>query len=1142
MATTQQVSAHKKLFVKYIPAQNMVASMVFFFLWGALAGWVALAESGPPIRCRNIPNSIGYPNSSTWAAFNTSISGRLINAVPTAKYCATLVGGCTDAQWTSSVFRGSIPGSMCQTNWEQGYDLTPPSVCLRNGTTCGQGDVSLYSVEAETIEDIQTAVKFASQHDLRLAVKSSGHDYLGRSTAPYSLLIRVVNFKQITFTEDFIVENRQLGPAVTFGSGVYAHELYAQMKTAGRIAVAGVASTVAPGGGQIQGGGHSALSPALGLVSDNALEFKVVDARGELLHVNNISHPDLFYALRGGGAGSWGVIISTTVRTFPSFNATLSTLYLGAESNAAAAELAALHASRIFDWDSVNAGQYFWLLKNAADAADPDAPSAFVVLTYLPNTTVEQSEALLMPFFNASLSLPGVLLVEKQALYSDINNILFSSDDSIGTNVFMGSRLIPDSLYRHSPERVRTVYKHLLDDGATAILGHMIVLPNQFADSASLEQINSARRRFQTVQLPVLEQLSGPHAGSYSNEADNEPSFQTTFFGPNYGQLSAIKAKYDPNDLFIVAAGVAVVEMPVAQQPSDDKMLCGQNRAAQNDHPHTFLRSISRAVAGSERTFYPLSEFSGRLVNVVPSAKYCADVGCTDAQWASATFRGTIPGAMCQPNWEQGYDFDPPSLCLRNDTTCGQGNVPLYSVEAEIVDDAAVRFASKYDLRLVVKSSGHDNLGRSTAPNSLLLRVTKFKQITLVNDFVVAGERLGPAVTFGSGVYARELYAHTKLQGRIAVAGSASTVAPGGGQIQGGGHSALSPALGLVSDNALGLILSLHHAAFNIMKEFSVVDAAGDLLQVNSASHPDLFYALRGGGAGSWGVLISTTVRTYPTFNATFTSITLSALNNAIVSQLASLHASHIFDWDSVNAGQYFYILKDTNDATNPDAPSAFLLLTYMANTTLEQSSALLDPFIDASLAIPGVSLADHRTRHADINEILAAADDTVAVNLYMGSRFVPEALYRDSPEKVGVVYKQLLDNGTTAILGHIVAGGQVSRNAHINSAVHPGWRTAKTHILLVNRFEDSTSLDEIRSIRERFQQAQLPVLEQLSGHDAGSYSNEADIEPAFQTTFFGPNYARLSAIKGKYDPNDLFIVAAGVGSERWDQWGICRR
>ena len=74
------------------------------------------------------------------------------------------------------------------------------------------------------------------------------------------------------------------------------------------------------------------------------------------------------------------------------------------------------------------------------------------------------------------------------------------------------------------------------------------------------------------------------------------------------------------------------------------------------------------------------------------------------------------------------------------------------------------------------------------------------------------------------------------------------------------------------------------------------------------------------------------------------------------------------------------------------------------------------------------------------------------------------------------------------------------------------------------------------------FKRIQLPILEQLTGPNAGAYSNEADcFEDDFQSTFFGNNYERLSAIKIKYDPTDLFIVKAGVGSERWDTGGFCR-
>ncbi|KAF7330615.1 FAD-binding domain-containing protein [Mycena sanguinolenta] len=456
---------------------------------------------------------------------------------------------------------------------------------------------------------------------------------------------------------------------------------------------------------------------------------------------------------------------------------------------------------------------------------------------------------------------------------------------------------------------------------------------------------------------------------------------------------------------------------------------------------------------------------SGRLVTVVPSAKFCTTLpggACTDDQWESALFRSTIPGAMDLVNWEQqrpqGYDLRPPSLCLRNGTTCGQGDVPLYAVEAETVADiqAAVKFSSAHNLRVAVKSSGHDLLGRSTAPSSLLIHTHKFQNISFV----------GSTMTVGSGVYAKTVYEQGKANGKIAVGPVAATVCLGGGWVQGAGHSALSPALGLGADNAV---------------EFEIVVASGELLKVNQKSHPDLFYALRGGGAGSWGVIISATFHVYPTFNATSSAIVLATENNTVLASLVTLHAEHVFDWDS--------------DFT-----------------------------------------------YGNINDALFADDDSVGFNAVSGSRLIPAATYRDSPSTVGEVFKKLLESGETEILGLMVAGGKVAENAHISSAVHPAWRTAKMHLLSGGTWDDSASLAEIDQIRHLFQKVHLPIIEEIAGPNAGAYSNEADVlEPNFQTTFFGPNYGKLSAIKSKYDPNDLFIVGAGVGSERWDEWGLCR-
>ncbi|KAJ7776712.1 FAD-binding domain-containing protein [Mycena olivaceomarginata] len=507
----------------------------------------------------------------------------------------------------------------------------------------------------------------------------------------------------------------------------------------------------------------------------------------------------------------------------------------------------------------------------------------------------------------------------------------------------------------------------------------------------------------------------------------------------------------------------------------------------------------------------------GRLVQAVPTAKYCTSLPggtCTDAQWTSALFRSINPGSMID-----GYDLKPP-LCLRNATTCGQGNVPIFSVEAQSAADiqATVRFAGYNNLRLVVKSSGHDVLGRSTAPYSLLIRTAGLQNISMIDEFFVGTQNTGPAVTIGSGVHTQTLYQVMKANGKIVVVPTAATVCPAGGYVQGAGHSALSPLFGLAADNVL---------------EFHIVVASGELLRVNSISHPDLFYALRGGGAGSWGVIVSATFRTFPAFDETFSVIEIAASSNAAMGALATVHAQHIFDLEPVRAGQYFYVFAGTPNATS----LTLQLLTHIPNTTAAQAAALLAPFRNAALALPDVSLLAEEYTVQNVNDALFLADDGAGNNMVVGSRLIPASVLRDSPDTVGKVCEQLLNAGAL----ECVVSDDVAANANIRSAVHPAWRTAKTHLLTGSFWTDQTPLAEIDVLRKKFQTTQLPIMEQLSGKHGAAYSNEADVnEPHFQTTFFGPNYAKLTGIKAKYDPHDLFIVAAGVGSERWDEWGLC--
>jgi len=67
----------------------------------------------------------------------------------------------------------------------------------------------------------------------------------------------------------------------------------------------------------VQGGGHSLLSNTLGLGADRALQFKVVTPDGQYLTANACQNQDLFFALRGGGGGTFGVVMEMTTRVEP---------------------------------------------------------------------------------------------------------------------------------------------------------------------------------------------------------------------------------------------------------------------------------------------------------------------------------------------------------------------------------------------------------------------------------------------------------------------------------------------------------------------------------------------------------------------------------------------------------------------------------------------------------------------------------------------------------------------------------------------------------------------------------------------------------------------------------------------------------
>lgn len=165
-----------------------------------------------------------------------------------------------------------------------------------------------------------------------------------------------------------------------------------------------------------------------------------------------------------------------------------------------------------------------------------------------------------------------------------------------------------------------------------------------------------------------------------------------------------------------------------------------------------------------------------------------------------------------------------------------------------------------------------------------------------------------------------------------------------------------------------------------------------------------------------------------------------------------------------------------------------------------------------------------------------------------LGSRLISRELL-STPEGVGQLtnaLKTLSELGSRTLLGHFVAPPP---NVEVDSAAHPAWRKAITHIVVPLEWNAGDSFEYQEEVKRNMTDVMVPLLKELdldpnTGRQTmGAYVNEADKEePDWQDSFWGSKYGRLRLIKDKYDPNGVFWCRPCVGSEDWDFEGICKK
>ncbi|KAI7370077.1 FAD/FMN-containing isoamyl alcohol oxidase MreA [Hortaea werneckii] len=537
-------------------------------------------------RCKVYPGDPAWPSLGEWDLLNKTLDGVLIKGVPAADVCyfnGTArhdKGACVKlaANWTSSYAHLDDPIEMFSPVY-QGLTCQPPSWYDSGG--CTQGGYPTYTVNVSTTAQLQVAVNFARNQGLRFVIKNTGHDFSGKSGGAGSLSVWVHNLKDIAYIPSYNDATTDYnGPAFKAGAGVQVYEIYAAARDHGLVTVGGEGQTVGAMGGYVQGGGHSPLSSLLGMAADQVLNYEVVTADGRFVTANAKENPDLFWALRGGGGSTFGVVTSAVIKAHPDMKVTSTTFSFGTNSVSHEAFWAGFRAYLNYFPTNVAHGtySYFFILPSSNDLTFLMQPF------FAPNMSKTDTEKLLAPWIN-DLSELGIDIKPEYKEYStfwDAWNASFPLEAIEKTHVASASRLWPrtnwdnetilnttfDAIRSSAEAGLTTIAFNQAPTWAaggkqnTAVnpawretLCHMISSVS-WPKYASAEEQMEIRHNFTFNHMQRWRDAS-PGAGSYLSESDRlEPNFQWAFYGSYYPKLLDLKRKFDPKNVFWAATAV----------------------------------------------------------------------------------------------------------------------------------------------------------------------------------------------------------------------------------------------------------------------------------------------------------------------------------------------------------------------------------------------------------------------------------------------------------------------------------------------------------------------------------------------------------------------------------------------------------
>lgn len=258
-----------------------------------------------------------WPSAPQWQALNSSVGGRLRNE--TGKLDACVSGTVSACNALQAIMANN-------------YNSTDMNLIHATGNYLlfdGFKDSADIVVYASNAADIATVINFTQQNKLRLVVKNTGHDWYGRTLANPALELNTHNMQNITWHDAYTTcEGQQLQHAFTVQAGVRWRDIVPELQRRGRYTPYSTSMPVGAAGGFVQGGGFSPITGQFGSAADNVRKMTVVTADGVTRTANGCNeNKDLFWALRGGGGGTFGVVVDVTYETYPAWSSLLVTYF-----------------------------------------------------------------------------------------------------------------------------------------------------------------------------------------------------------------------------------------------------------------------------------------------------------------------------------------------------------------------------------------------------------------------------------------------------------------------------------------------------------------------------------------------------------------------------------------------------------------------------------------------------------------------------------------------------------------------------------------------------------------------------------------------------------------------------------------------